>query len=44
MAFRFVIGLSTEEPLLYRTAMQPTLVAAKVCASLYPSLKKLWGI
>ena len=44
MAFRFVTGLSTEEPTINRTATQPTLVAAKVWASLYPSFKKVWGI
>ena len=44
MAFRFVIGLSIEEPALNRTTTQPTLVAAKVWASLYPSLKRKCGV
>ena len=43
MAFLFVIGLSIEEPSLNRTATQPTLVAAKVWASLYPYLKRKCG-
>ena len=43
MAFMFVIGLSIEEPSLNRTTTQPTLVAAKVWASLYPSLKRKCG-
>ena len=43
MAFRFVIGLSIEEPALNRTTTQLTLVAAKVWASLYPSLKRKCG-
>jgi len=42
--FLFVIGLSIEEPSLNRTATQPTLVAAKVWASLYPSLKRKYGV
>lgn len=42
--FMFVIGLSIEEPSLNRTATQPTLVAAKVWASLYPSLKRKCGV
>ncbi len=42
--FLFVIGLSLEEPSLNRTATQPTLVAAKVWASLYPSLKRKYGV
>ena len=42
--FLFVIGLSLEEPSLNRTATQPTLVAAKVWASLYPSLKRKCGV
>ena len=44
MVFMFVIGLSIEEPSLNRTATQPTLVAAKVWASLYPSLKRKCGV
>ena len=40
VAFEFVIGLSNEEPLNRRTTTQPTLVAAKVWASLYPSSKR----
>ena len=42
--FMFVIGLSIEDPSLNRTATQPTLVAAKVWASLYPSLKRKCGV
>jgi len=38
--FEFVIGLSIEDPLNRRTTTQPTLVAAKVWASLYPSSKR----
>jgi hypothetical protein len=44
VVFMFVIGLSIEEPSLNRTATQPTLVAAKVWASLYPSLKRKCGV
>ena len=44
MVFMFVIGLSIEEPALNRTTTQPTLVAAKVWASLYPSLKRKCGV
>ena len=43
VAFEFVIGLSIEEPFNRRTTAQPTLVAAKVWASLYPSSKKITG-
>ncbi len=44
VAFEFVIGLSNEEPLNRRTTTQPTLVAAKVWASLYPSSKRNVGV
>ena len=42
--FEFVIGLSIEDPLNRRTTTQPTLVAAKVWASLYPSSKRNVGV
>lgn len=44
VVFMFVIGLSIEEPSLNRTATQPTLVAAKVWASRYPSLERKCGV